>query len=214
MKPTQPALERLDHLVYATPDLDATVAEIAGRLGVRPSAGGQHPGRGTRNALLALGPSCYLELLGPDPDQDLPGGPRWFGIDSLRGPRLVAWAAKAVDLDRLVADAGQRGVRLGAVGEGSRLRSDGVTLTWRLTDPTRVVEDGLVPFFIDWGSSPHPASSAAGGAELTAFETEHPDPQRVRATLRALDLDLPVGQAPVPALVATIRTPTAVVRLR
>jgi len=46
-------LQPIDHLVYAAPDLDAACAEIERRLGVAPSPGGQHIGRGTRNALVA-----------------------------------------------------------------------------------------------------------------------------------------------------------------
>jgi len=38
-------------------------------LGIRASLGGQHPIWGTRNALVALGPSSYLEIItaGPGP---------------------------------------------------------------------------------------------------------------------------------------------------
>jgi len=41
----KPLLERVDHLVFATPDLDSTVADVERRLGVRPPPGGTHPGR-------------------------------------------------------------------------------------------------------------------------------------------------------------------------
>ena len=53
-------LSRVDHLVYATPDL-ALGAETAEKLfGVRATPGGQHPGEGTRNALIVLGPATYF----------------------------------------------------------------------------------------------------------------------------------------------------------
>src|SRR4051812_3073895 len=41
-------LAKVDHLVYATPDLDLGVRTIEGLLGVRAAQGGQHPGLGTR----------------------------------------------------------------------------------------------------------------------------------------------------------------------
>jgi len=61
------AIRRVDHLVYAVPDLDAAVSDLERRLGVRAAPGGQHPGRGTSNALIAPGPDSYLALPAPDP---------------------------------------------------------------------------------------------------------------------------------------------------
>ena len=40
-------ISRVDHLVYATPDLNRGVEKIERLLGVRATAGGQHPGSGT-----------------------------------------------------------------------------------------------------------------------------------------------------------------------
>lgn len=87
-------------------------------------------------------------------------------------------------------------------------------LSWRYTDPRTVLADGLIPFFIDWGQSPHPARTAAPGASLIALRAEHPNWQRVQRRLRELGLDLPVQPGATPALVATIDGPRGRVELR
>ncbi len=200
-------LERVDHLVYAAPNLDAACAEIERRLGVAPSPGGQHIGRGTRNALVAIGPRSYLEIIAPDPDQPKPDGPRWFSVDSVETPRLVAWAASAANLPQLVADAGRRGVHLGSVASGSRKRADGVALSWEVTEPTAVLADGIVPFFIDWKTSPHPATSATVGPTLVELRARHPDPERVREMLDVLGIELSIERGDHAELAATFRSP-------
>ncbi|HKW01428.1 MAG TPA: VOC family protein [Vicinamibacterales bacterium] len=212
---TPAVLRQVDHLVFAVSDLDAGIARIEMLVGVRASAGGQHPGRGTRNALIALGPASYLEIIGPDPDQPKPDGPRPFGIDDLKTPRLVTWAAKGTNLDQLVTDARTKGVTYGLATPGSRRRPDGVLLTWRTTNPADAsAGDGLMPFFIDWGASAHPSASAATGATLVGLRAEHPEPDRVLAMLRAVGVELPVTRGPVAVLVATIAGPKGRVELR
>ncbi|MBZ5536369.1 MAG: VOC family protein [Acidobacteriia bacterium] len=215
-KPKAPdeLLVKVDHLVYGTPDLDAGIERLANLLGVRATPGGQHPGRGTRNALIALGPACYLEIIGPDPQQPNPNSPRPFGIDTLSAPKLVAWAAKGKDLEQLVSEAGRRGVKLGEVLSGSRQRPDGVVLSWRYTDPHTSVAGGIVPFFIDWGKTPHPASSAVAGVSLIGLRAEHPDSGRVREMLGQLGLPLPLQPGPAPAILATVSCPRGRVELR
>lgn len=207
-------LAKVDHLVYGTPDLQAGIEKLEKLLGVRATPGGQHPGRGTRNALIALGPATYIEIIAPDPDQPEPALPRPFGLDGLSGPRLVAWAAKASDPVALASKAAEQGITLGDVTAGSRRRPDGVLLAWRYTNPRVVVADGIVPFFIDWGKTPHPAASAPAGASLAALRAEHPDPERVQKMLGQLGLDLAVTKGPKPALIATISSPHGRVELR
>src|SRR5262245_8818551 len=192
-------LDRIDHLVYATPDLTAGVRQVETSLGVRATPGGQHPGEGTRNALVALGPTSYLEIIGPDPEQPRPAGPRKFRIDDLNEPRLVTWAAKGTDLTQLVADARRRGVPVGDVIPGSRRTPAGILLSWHITNQRAMVADGLVPFFIDWGETPHPAGGAAAGATLISLHAEHPDPERVQRMLTGLGLELPVVMGAKPS---------------
>lgn len=225
-------LTAVDHLVWAAPDLERAAHAIADLLGVEPAPGGAHPAWGTRNRLLSLGPSTYLEVIGPDPDADPgpeaapdpgggprraagPGGPELFGIAGLTGPRLVTWAAKATDLETLRARATEAGIALGPVLDGSRRTPEGVALRWRLTDPLAVVWDGLVPFFIDWRDTPHPAASAPPAGSLVALAAEHPEGDAVGRALAWLGLEgVPVRPGPAPRLVARIETARGVVELR
>ena len=210
---TTPLLARIDHLVYATPDLDRGIEEIERALGVRATPGGQHLGRGTRNALVALGPTSYLEIIAPD-NQPSPKDPRAFGIDELKSSRLVAWAVKGENLELLRREALGNGVPLGEIRSGSRRRADGVELSWHMTDHSAPGADAVVPFFIDWGTSSHPARSAAQGASLISLSAEHPDPTRMQFLLKQLGLDLKVTLGLRPTLIATIECPRGRVELR
>ncbi|WP_440071593.1 VOC family protein [Streptosporangium sp. OZ121] len=196
--------ERLDHLVYATPDLYATVREIAGLFGVEPVEGGRHVGLGTRNHLLGLGGRRYLEIIGPDPDQPDPGLARPFGLDLLPGPRLVTWAIHPADLDAAVARARERGYEPGEIHPMSRRTPEGELLEWRLTSSPDDTGDGLVPFLIDWGTTAHPAERGLPVVELTSLTARHPDPAAVAADLAALGAELEVAAGDEPRLVAVI----------
>jgi hypothetical protein len=195
---------RIDHLVYATPDLERGIREIEDLLGISAMLGGQHPGRGTQNALIALGADAYLEIIGPDPSQPPPASPRSFGIDQLDASRLVTWAVKTDDVDQVRRDAAANGIPLGEARAGSRQRADGILLSWRSTEPTGDPRNGIIPFFIDWGQSPHPSRTAPEGASLVALRAEHPDDERVRRALRLLDLDMPVTNGAEARLIALV----------
>ena len=206
--------DRLDHLVYAVPDLARGVALLAERLGVRPLPGGRHPAWSTRNALVPLGPASYLEIIGPDPDAPSAAvAPSIFGIASLSVPRLATWAAKADDLPLLVERARSLGIDLGTPGAGRRVQPDGHVLDWELTDPFAPRAGGVLPFFIHWRGEAHPASAGPALVSLASVRAEHPDAPVVAAQLGALGLDLDVAPGPAPALFATLRTPAGVVVL-
>lgn len=196
----------LDHLVYATPDLDATAAELERLLGVRPAEGGRHPGFGSRNRLLGLGGRSYLEIVGPDPEQEDPAGPRPFGIDRLRAAGLAGWALAVEDIDAVVARARERGYDPGDPQDMSRRTPSGELLRWRLTPPHRAGHEGLVPFLIDWGTTRHPAEGLPV-VELVSVAAVHPDPEAVRRDLAAVDtrLDLAEGRRPTLTVVLSGR---------
>jgi len=204
----------LDHLVYAVPDAEVGINRIQQLLGVRPVLGGRHPDYGTRNALIALGPKTYLEIIGPDPEQARPERGRLFGLDTLDKPGLVTWALRAESIESLAAQAKSSGIALGAVQSGTRERPDGATLSWKLTDPYAMPMDGALPFLIAWGDSPHPAGSAPIGGDLIGLRIEYPDPAAVRAALNAIGVELTVQEGPRLQLIATIRTAERIVEIR
>ncbi|MER5791606.1 VOC family protein [Streptomyces sp. NPDC001980] len=203
----------LDHLVLATPDLAATVADFTRRTGVAPAPGGAHPDLGTRNHLVSLGGASYLEIIGPDPDQALPPGARPFGVDGLTAARPVTWAIRPPDLDAAVAAARGRGYDPGTPRPMSRRRPGGTLLEWRLTDGDTAHPSGLVPFLIGWGASPHPTASGLPVTPLLAVSATAPDPAELRPLLAALGTDLALSEGPV-SLSFTVDTPHGPVTFR
>lgn len=174
----------LDHLVLATPDIGATAAWVAERTGIRPSAGGQHVGKGTRNMLCSLSATSYLEIVGPDPEQPDPGGPRPFGVDDLTEPAMAAWAIAVPHMDVALAAARRAGYDPGEAAPMQRRRPDGVLLHWTLT----LAPSTAVPFLIDWDDSPHPAATAAPGLEIADLQARYPRPHDLANTLHALGI--------------------------
>ena len=202
----------IDHLVYAVPSLPAAMADVAERFGVRAQAGGKHIGLGTRNALLALAPRTYLEIIAPDPEQPEPSMPRPFGVGGVSHGRLAGWALACDDIDAAVARARSHGYDPGEVIDGRRVSPAGTALRWRMTRSQTAVD--LVPFLISWGDTEHPAASAPRGLTLEAFSIEHPDPGSLAPLLTALGADVEIKPAGTAALVARLSGPNGRSALR
>jgi hypothetical protein len=202
----------LDHLVFATRDLVAAVERFATATGVEPVEGGRHDGRGTRNYLVGLGPTSYLEIIGPDVER--PGSqPAPFGIDQLDGDRLVTWAVRPDDIEAAAMVAQEAGADLGSIVPMSRTTPAGEVLSWRLSMVDPAPYDGIVPFLIDWGTSRHPAASGLRSVDLLDFAATHPQPDKVTAVLEALQVSLRVV-AGEPGLQATVAGPGGTYSLR
>lgn len=205
---------QIDHLVFAVHDLESGIRQIAGLTGISPATGGLHPGWGTRNALLALGPETYLEVIAPDPNQPRPPHGRALGVDRTDLPRLTRWAARTDNIPAAAALAEAAGFSTGKILDGSRKKPDGSLLRWQLSDPYIDPADGIFPFLIDWLDSPHPANHAPAGCRLLQLRAEHPDAGRISALTAAAGLDLEIARGPKPALIAALQTPKGVVVLR
>lgn len=209
----------VDHLVYAVQDLEAAIERFTKLTGVRPIYGGPHPGRGSHNALMSLGNRAYLEIIAPDPDQPEPSVSRSFGLDNLSTPQLRTWAVRTTNIAGHVARSRDRGYDPGVIYDGSRRTSEGQLLRWQLTRRPEAVLGGnppgdwLIPFVIDWGTTPHPAASAPEGCTLKSLRGKHARPSRVNQWLTALGVDLELEAGPAVQLEAVIETPNGEITL-
>ena len=200
----------LDHLVYGVPDLVESMHEFGRRLGRAPQPGGRHEGLGTHNAILPLTGETYIELIASDPDSPTPKQPRPFGLDTLDGPRLITWAVRSRSIETDVERARERGFDPGPIINMSRRSPTGELLEWKLTIQTKGFGDGIVPFVIDWGRTPHPAASDPNDADelaLSDLSAVHPDADAIRDALAALGVDLRLEADPQPSLIAQVTGP-------
>jgi hypothetical protein len=204
-------LTGLDHIILGIDDLDRGVAWLEQRTGVRAIFGGVHLGRGTRNALIALGPSCYLEILAPDPQQS---SPTWFTqILTMPDPKLIAWAVHTSNLAAIAREALGAGFYIDGPHVGVRSRSDGKILRWRLFH-LRDNRGGLLPFFIEWGrDSLHPAADAPSGCHLESFHLQSPDAQELARACQSLAVEVAIESGVKPLMIARIASPRGEVEL-
>jgi len=192
----------IDHLMLGASDLSLGKTWIENQFELPVMDGGRHPGQGTRNALLGLAEDCYLEVIAPDPAQVLAGT---LGAQLLRykTPRLRTFAVRCSNFEDLVP-------RLAGFGFGHRILEmsretvGGGELSWRLLFVSDHPYSARMPFFIDWGQSPHPCRDLAVAGSLRQITVQLPDQlASFERLMRQLDLPVLVRQAP-PALLATV----------
>jgi hypothetical protein len=194
-----------DHMILGVNELERGIAFVEERTGVGAVFGGVHPGRGTQNALLALGERRYLEIMAPDPKQD--AVKQHAEIKEMREPRLVGWAAHTDDIAAIVKRAADAGI--GGVGpvDGSRVRPDGKTLRWKLFGLNDDM-GGVLPFFIEWNrESVHPAVDAPHGCRLVRLAARTAGPDEVGVACRKLGVELMVERGEKAQLHARIAGP-------
>ncbi len=173
----------LDHLILAGPELEALEALVRERTGADPVRGGRHLGHGTQNSLVGLGERPYLELLATDPTQG--GGAFAATIAHLRAPALHTWCVAAGDAASIAEKA--RSVGLTPRRERmQRRRPDRSMLAWELVFLDDHPYGPLVPFFIDWQKSKHPAAALPRGVTLASLELTHPDAEGLADLLARL----------------------------
>ncbi len=186
---------RLDHVSYAcTPnELGDVVQRIGSCLGGQFADGGRHPRFGTRNFILPLIGSVYLEVVTALDHPAAEKAP--FG----RAVRACAesgggWWGWAVAVD----DVTPYEQRLGrAAVEGIRVRPDGQELRWHQIGLLDVITDPQVPYFTHWETDPdeHPSVGESHGIRLRGLEMVG-DPERMTQWLGA-PIEHPLGDVAI-----------------
>jgi hypothetical protein len=199
----------IDHLIVGTANLEEGIRQFTELSGAKPEIGGQHPGRGTQNALLSLGPRTYLELIAPvsGPPAEMPF------LSGLKQLSAIGWAIGTKDLDATKSRLEAAGFRVSAPRPGSRVRPDGQVLEWR-TAGLEDVPGGLTPFLIEWGAkTAHPASTSPGGCSLAAMEISGPGLERLGKLVAELRLSATVRAGTAPNLTFELACPAGRVKL-
>jgi hypothetical protein len=197
-------LSLIDHVILGINNLQNGIDELERLTGVRAVFGGNHPGRGTQNALISLGGRQYLEILAPNPaDRSAAGEDYLRPLNSLKA---VGWAIHEEDLTSMQQRLRGQGVELGEIRQGARERPDGTHLAWKsmpYAAPTR-----LLPFFIQWDrETTHPSATSPGGCRLTGLFLQDPDPDHLRKALQAAGLNVEVRKAQDAAIRISLASP-------
>lgn len=159
------------------------------------------------NALVSFEHDQYLEILAPDPAQTVENAQ----LQRLRGlsePQLETFCCRGVPLE----DLGRRADQLGLVHSGplayERRRPDGALLRWQLLFLGQHDYPGLVPFFIDWADSPHPAAEQVETIELVEVTALTPEPSELQDLYHGLGIPARVETASESRLEARLRLPS------
>ena len=177
----------LDHIIVRVSSLERGMASFATLTGVSAVRGGQHPGRGTQNALVSLGDGYYLELLAPiNPDNNA-------AADS--SLRLGGWAVHTRDLNGVLQRLEKGGFQMTPAQPGSRRTTEGKLLEWRSANLVAPALQ-MAPFLIEWGAgTPHPSTTSPAGCRLASVEIESPQAAQLGAYLRDIGYQGQVRQA-------------------
>lgn len=178
---------RIDHVIYATNDLDAAAMRVESELGLTVVAGGRHEGHGTRNRIVPLG-GGYLELMAVADAEEAVASPIGSALRArltAQGDGLFAWAVAVESVER-VAD--RLGLPITAVSRQG--------MTARLVGVAEALPNPVLPFFIerDEGIADPGAGGEAGG--ITWLE--------VAGDRDALARRLGSGQLPVTVVVGPV----------
>lgn len=148
----------VDHVILLARDLDHGARDLLDRHGLAARPGGRHPGHGTGNAIVPLGPD-YLEIMSIVDAAEAATSQFGRAVRNAldRGDPFLALSVRTDDVESVARRIGSPVVPL------ARTRPDGVVLRCRLAGLEAATGEPPLPFFIQWDVPPeqHPGRDAA-----------------------------------------------------
>lgn len=205
---------KIDHLVYCVPNIEQAIEDLGTRMSVKAIIGGKHLTQGTKNALINLGNECYLEILAIDEYNTKFKSSRWMGIDILSDSKITRWALKSNDIQKDAIHLNQYNPSMGNITNGSRLISDGNTLSWQIAMPLPGPEVELVPFITDWSKSEsHPTDNLSHECKLLELILTHPSPNNTQELFNKMGIEITINKSKSTSIKAKIQTPNGIIEL-
>ncbi len=202
---------KIDHIVFAVPNLEEAIDEFERQSTVRPVFGGCHTTKGTKNALVNLGNGCYLEILAIDEENVDVKPPRWMGVDLIKTPQITRWSLKSEDLEQDSEILQKYHPKMGIIQGGQRKTSTGDMLTWQMILPLAAPVVELVPFVTDWQhSAVHPTQNLPQECELIGLSFTHPNPTAIEKVFDEFDIDIRIEEGEKAMIRAEIKSPNGV----
>ena len=176
----------LDNIVLGVPDLAQAMDDFETIMGARPVMVVAHNGLGSKSARISFNQAVFLEIIGPDPNQadkplhkklaTLPEGtftPFHYAIRKSNAIDMQEkeFPAMGFDTDHITMYG----------------RSGGAVWKWDEIFMTQHSEEGMVPFFIEWGSSEHACCKLPVLGDLVGVTVTAPSSSPVHKALAGVN---------------------------
>ena len=204
----------IDHIVYAVPDLDQAILDFEAKTGVRPTFGGYHQHKGTKNALVNIGNGTYLELITVDHENKTIAAPRWMGVDLITEAQVTRWSLKSDQLERDSQALSNFNLKMGQIEGGQRNTATGDLLSWMMILPLAEPAVEIAPFVTSWGAdSIHPTQNLSPICPLLQIKFVHPQPDALADLWRKLELSYPIIPGANPQIKVVLDCPKGEIEL-
>ena len=155
---------RLDHISYVAShdQISDVVNRIGSQIGTAFVDGGIHPKFGTRNFTAPLLNNQYIEVVCPldhPATYSTPFG-RAVKKKAEEGGGWLTWVFSLTQINVI-----EKRLKRDAV-YGSRTKPDGTELKWKQIGVNNIIDNGDLPFFIEWLTDTHPSKDGVTFAKI------------------------------------------------